>query len=156
LTPKNLVLEVPEPHYTLIETSRGEHPAVVVINSALRSFDGRLLFSWHLKLDIKCQLLADNGMPTAEETRILYDFEDRLSALLDAQRNAIFLSRVTCQGTRELSYRVHNPKAANNKLRQLLAKPAPIREWEYRMEEDPSWQLAKAELGLIEKDPKYS
>jgi Family of unknown function (DUF695) len=156
MTIENSLPALPKPHYTLIETSRGEHPAIVVINSALRRFAGRPLFPWHLKLDIKCQLLADNGMPTAEETRILYEFEDRVSALLEARQNVIFLSRVTCQGTRELSYRVHDPKAANDNLQQLLAESDPIREWEYRMEEDPSWQLAKAELGLIERDPKYS
>lgn len=148
--------KIPPPHYTLIETSRGSDSAIVVVNSALRRFDGRELFPWHLSVSITCQFLGQNGMPTSEEGQALYQVEDELSKILVVEDNAIFLARVTCRGKRELAYRVHDPELANHALQQLVSAPSSLREWEYHMEHDENWDLAQPELELLEKDPKYS
>ena len=148
--------ELPTPHYTLIDTSRGEHPAVVVINSALRGFNNRHLFPWHLKIEVACQWVGSNGMPTQEESQILCALEDLLASQLGAQRAVLFVSRVTCEGVREISFRVSNPKNANEVLQIEINKPAPVRTWEYRMEEDPEWKLASPELNLIIKDTRFN
>jgi hypothetical protein len=55
------VNDIPEPHYTLIETSRGPDPAIVVVNSALRAFQHRDWLPWHLSIHISCPFLGDNG-----------------------------------------------------------------------------------------------
>jgi hypothetical protein len=148
--------ELPTPHYTLINTSRGEHPAVVVINSALRSFNDRHLFPWHLKIEIACRLVGSNGMPTQEEGKLLYALEDLLASQLGVQRSVLFVSRVTCEAVREISFRVSDPKKANEVLQIEINKPAPVRAWEYRMEEDAEWKLASPELNLINKDAKFN
>jgi hypothetical protein len=147
---------VPPPHYTLIETSKGEDPAIVVVNSALRRFDQRDRFPWHLSVLIDCKQLAQNGMPAAEENEALNQTEDEISKLLLERQNALFLARITCRGQRELVFRVNDPEIADQILQELLSAPAPLREWEYRMERDGAWDLARAELLLLEKDPKYS
>jgi hypothetical protein len=148
--------ELPTPHYTLIDTSRGEHPAVAVINSALRSFNSRHLFPWHLKIEVACQWVGSNGMPTQEEGNILYTLEEHLASQLGAQRAVLFVSRITCQAVREISFRVSDPKTANEVLQIEINKPAPVRAWEYRMEEDPEWKLASPELNLINKDTRFN
>jgi hypothetical protein len=147
---------IPPPHYTLIETSRGDDPAIVVVNSALRSFDQREFFPWHLSVSITCKDLGQNGMPTSEESTALYQVEDEISNLLMERNNAVFLARVTCQGQRELAYRIGDPEIANQALQQLVSASSSLREWEYRMEHDEAWELARPELQLLEKDPKYS
>jgi hypothetical protein len=148
--------EVVAPHYTLINTSRGSLPAVVVVNSALRDFDQRSQFRWHLRIEIECKELADRGMPTRSEGIVLYQLEDEIGAALDLQGNGIFAARITCNGHRELLYRIHDPEKAAPKLQQLIDNPTPLREWDFRMEEDPNWNLIQAELRLLEKDPKIN
>jgi len=148
--------KIPDPHYTLINTSRGAAPAVVVVNSALRNFSGRATFPWHLVVVISCRDVAQHGMPTASEAAILNRLEDALSRVLCRNDNAIFLARITCSGSRDLLYRIHDPELASSQLQQLLSSPVSQREWEYRLEEDMAWYLAEPELRLLEKDPRYS
>lgn len=95
-------------------------------------------------------------MPTQEEGKILYALEDHLASQLGAQRVVLFVSRVTCQAVREISFRVSDPKTTNEVLQIEINKPAPVRAWEYRMEEDPEWKLASPELNLINKDTRFN
>lgn len=147
---------VPPPHYTLIKTSRGDDPAIIVVNSALRGFDQRSRFPWHLSVLIDCEHVAQNGMPSGTESEALYRIEDEISGLLLEQQNAVFLARITCRGRRELLFRVDDPELADQLLRKLLSAPTPLRAWEYRMDHDEAWDLARPELQLLEKDPKYN
>lgn len=147
---------VSEPYYTLINTSIGDDPAVVVVNSALRAFDDRQAFPWHLRISIDCKLLGANGMPTAEEGDVLHRLEDSISSLLQAGQNALFLARVTARSERVLLYRVRDPEVANEALQVLISAPSSLREWDYRMEHDSGWELAQPELALLEKDPRFN
>jgi hypothetical protein len=148
--------KIPDPHYTLIRTSRGTDPAVVVVNSALRNFSDWATFPWHLVVVISCRDVAQHGMPTASEVAILNRLEDSLSRVICRDDNALFLARITCSGSRELLFRIHDPEIASSQLGQLLSCPESQREWEYRLEEDMTWHLAEPELRLLEKDPRYS
>lgn len=145
---------VPEPYYTLINTSKGKDPAVVVVNSALRTFDARSLFLWHLRIGIACKVVGNNGMPTAEECQVLECLEGTISKPLQLQQNALFLARITCQRERSLLFRVQDPEIASELLQSLVSEASPLREWDYRMEHDPDWELAQPELRLLESDPR--
>lgn len=147
---------VPEPYYTLINTSKGKDPAVVVVNSALRTYEDREAFPWHLKISIDCKLLGTNGMPTAEEGEVLQRLEEDITNSLQTAQNAVFLARITCRGERELVYRVHDPDVANETLQQRVSTPSQLREWDYRMEHDADWELAQPELHLLEHDPRFN
>lgn len=146
---------IPSPYYTLINTSKGNDPAVVVVNSALRAFENRDGFPWHLKLTVACQLVGANGMPTEREIETLNRFEDETSAVLQIGKNVLFLARITCRGERIFLYRVRDPKAADEALQQLISAASKPREWEYLMEQDLDWVLAKPELDLLERDPSF-
>jgi hypothetical protein len=119
------------------------------VNSALRFFECRDQFAWHLSIIIECKELGSSGMPTAEENQVLYALEDEIGKNLLLNDNAVFLARVTCCGQRELSYRVRAPKDANQWLALLVAQPNP-REWQYQMEHDPDWGLATPFMRLFE------
>lgn len=147
---------IPKPYYTLINTSRGNDPAVVVVNSALRAFEDRSTFPWHLKLIITCKLVGTNGMPTSIEVEALDQLEEEIYAALQAKGNVLFLARVTCRGTRELLYRVQDPELANEVLQLLISDNPQSREWEYRMEQDLDWKLADPELKLLERDTQFN
>ena len=147
-----MTIEVPAPYYTLIETTKGSDPAIVVVNSALRTFAAREDFSWHLKITIDCQTLGANGMPTTEESAVLVQLEEEITRLLAINENSIFLARITCRGSRDLKYRVRDPAPANDALEKLASIAPATREWEYRIEQDVDWNLANPELSLLEKD----
>ncbi|KRA74389.1 hypothetical protein ASD78_12980 [Lysobacter sp. Root667] len=146
---------IPKPRYTLINTSIGDDPAVVTVNSALRRFEARGRFPWHLKISIDCESQGANGMPTAEEGDVLNHFEDSLSEPLLADQNAVFLARITARGQRLLLYRVHAPETANETL-QAFCAPEPPREWDFVMEHDADWALAQPELRLLERDSRIN
>lgn len=132
----------PEPHFTLIKTSIGANPAIVVVNSSLRNYSERASFAWHLRITIDCKFVGANGMPTHDELKALDQLEEMFSSSLLTNENAMFLARITCKGTRDLCYRVRNPDSADEILGQFLSNETPLREWEYRMEEDVDWELA--------------
>jgi hypothetical protein len=150
------MMEVIEPHYTLIKTSRGKKPALVVVNSALRNFPRQHDLPWHLKIVITCRDLAEQGMPTADENQVLYSIEDSIAAEILADNNGMFLARITCDGRRELVFRMHDADIAAVKLQHLVSTNHAVREWEYRMEEDPDWRLPQPELQLLVKDPRFN
>lgn len=141
--------DVPVPSYSLIETSIGSDPAIVVINSALRTFRGRNAFPWHLRIGINCKLQGLNGMPTNEEIDTLVRLEEMIALAIEADRNTIFLARITARGERALLFRVHDPEVADQILKRLTALPDSLREWEYQMEYDVDWILAKPEMDLL-------
>ena|ERR1700733_11884381 len=147
---------IPSPYYTLINSSRGSDPAVLVVNSALRLFARREYFAWQANIQLTCKDLGANGMPTSEEGAILNTLEDSISGGVLNASNGVFLAKVTCRGQRELKYRVHDPEITNTFLKDMTSLPNPIREWEYRIEHDPEWSLAHPELSLLERDPRFN
>ncbi|MNW97207.1 hypothetical protein D3C86_266470 [compost metagenome] len=89
-------------------------------------------------------------MPTKEEIEALAGLEEAIAPALEVEQNAIFLARITARGERILLYRVHDPEKANEALRLLISTPGTVREWEYQMEYDVGWMLAKPELDLLQ------
>jgi hypothetical protein len=129
---------VPEPHYTLFNTSRNDLPEVIVVNDALLAFQHTEIFPWHLEVTIQAEALADEGMPTPDESKLLFEIGDTIESAIEG-KNGLFLARSTWDGQRQLSFRVHDPEQANDALLSLLANKPHARFWEYRMHSDPEW-----------------
>jgi hypothetical protein len=150
MNPETVTLEYPEPLYTLFRTSRDDLPAVVVVNAALREFANRDVFPWHLSVIIEPIELADHGMPSKNESRVLDAVGDVIDDVVLKTRNAIFLARETWNGQRQLLYRVNDPDVAAGVLQSLIDRGGQGREWEFRMEEDFAWAYAAPYLSLFE------
>lgn len=95
-------------------------------------------------------------MPTSVEVVALDQLEDKICTALRDGDNVVFLARITCRGTRELLYRVHDPEPANEALQRLISSNSQSRVWEYRMEQDLDWALATPELTLLERDIRFN
>ncbi|WP_311193835.1 DUF695 domain-containing protein [Stenotrophomonas oahuensis] len=141
----------PMPYYTLVQTSIGENPAVVVVNSALRRYSGRAGYPWHLRVTIECASLGDNQMPTNGEQQVIDVLGDEILASVSVDQNAIFLARVTALGERVILCRVADPELANSALQRLISLGENSREWSFWMEKDEDWELARPELELLER-----
>jgi hypothetical protein len=140
--PKEYVrITLPEPNYTLFNADRSGLPEVVVVNEALLSFQHTKIFPWHLEVTIEAKNLAEQGMPTSEESGVLFEFGDRIEQTV-LGGNALFLARSTWNGIRQLLFRIHDPEIAHVPLQAILAEQPPIREWRHHMEHDREWALA--------------
>lgn len=148
--------ETPAPFYSLINTTLDGDPAVVVVNTALRTFDGRDAFPWHLRIVIACRWLGEKGMPNPEEVVVITRLGECLEAAVEVDGNAVFLARITARGERVLLYLVHDPEQANDGLQHLLATSEPVRAWEFQMEYDLGWNLARPELDLPLRDSEVN
>jgi hypothetical protein len=141
-------LIVPEPHYTLFNAQREGLPEVIVVNDALLKFPHNDIFPWHLRISIDANELADNGMPTNGESKILFDVGDQIekvilsSATANNAPNAQFLARSTWNEFREIYFVVHDPEIAHKALQDLLSTRNWPRPWEYHMSEDREWKKA--------------
>lgn len=136
----SVTIVVPEPHYTLFNGTRDGLPEVVVVNDALLAFEHTDIFAWHLEVTLHAADLVDQGMPSPDESSLLFQIGDEIEQAIVGY-NALFLARSTWNGFRQLAYRVYDPDVADKALQKLLAKEQ-TRFWEFRMEHDPSWEQA--------------
>jgi hypothetical protein len=63
-------------------------------------------------------------MPTNVEVSVLDRFGDEFDENLKADGNALFLARITWNGTRQFLYRVYDPEVANRYLTDLIEENA--------------------------------
>lgn len=141
---------IPEESFSTLEFTQENLPGIAVVNSALRGFEPKVVFGWHLSLIIDFEESDEKGMPSPAEQKLIEPFEKSLDALIkgaDSDRpNALFLARITWNNTRELVWRVFDPALTNNLLQELISKDEFPRPLDYKMENDPKWELAKWHL----------
>lgn len=148
MQPRTATIKIPEPHYTLFNATRSGLPEVIVVNDALLSFPHSDIFAWHLCVTLEAKELIENGMPSPDESALLFEIGDEIEQVILAGRtenngeNALFLARSTWNEHRELLFQVHNPEIAHSVLQSLLNSRQWQREWEYRMEQDSEWSSA--------------
>ena len=141
MTDNRVRIVLPEPHYTLFDANRNDLPEVIVVNDSLLSFQHTEIFPWHLEVTIQAEDLAEKGMPTPEESKLLFAIGNRIELTIEG-KNALFLARSTWNGLRQLSFHVHDPELANDALQFLLADKPHDRFWEFHMHHDPEWHDA--------------
>lgn len=145
---------IPEEHYQIIKFKQDDLPGVGVINKALRDFEPKIVFAWHLSLMMQLEGLAENGMPSKEEQEAIDSFGDSLDAIFkgdDSEKpNALFLARITWNETRELIYRVYDPEPPNQHLTRMINEKSSPREFDYRIDNDPNWGIGRVALTSYE------
>ena len=105
-------------------------------------------FPWHLSVEVDYTELADNEMPTLDESELLNKTCDQIEpAVLEPRTkldavNALILARSTWGGIRELAFQVHDPETVHQSLQELLKSREWERHWQYEMRSDPSWKSA--------------
>lgn len=133
---------IPDEVHTLIKYQKNGVPSIATINSALVDFEPKIVFSWLLTLSTPIKEKGDNEMPTPDEQEALYEFEDHLDPVVKANGNALFLARTTACGYRELMYRIYDPEPLNDQLQNIINTKNYVRGFEYRIEQDKSWELS--------------
>ena len=141
---------IPDEHYSVLNFRQEDLPGIAVVNTALRDFEPKEVFSWHLSIMLQIDDLVDNGMPSKSEVEIIDELEDFLDDKIKgedkAKPNALFLARITWNATRELIWRVYDPENTDKFLKNFIEGGNPSREFDYRMESDEQWKLAEWHL----------
>lgn len=147
---KEFKVLIPDEYYSVLNFRQEDLPGVAVVNSALRDFEPKEVFAWHLSIMLELVDLIDNGMPSRNEVDVIDDYGDFLDDKIKGENkekpNALFLARITWNGTRELIWRVYDPEIADKFLKDLIADGNQIREFDYRMENDEEWRLTEWHL----------
>lgn len=141
-------IDIPKPHFTIFEGNRDGKFEVIVVNDALLAFAYPDVFAWHLCVTLVAEEVLENGMPSPEESELLFRIGEEIEATVLSGRterhgeNALFLARSTWNASRDLLFQVHDPEIAHVALQRLLNDRAWKREWDYWMEKDPEWTNA--------------
>ena len=134
---------IPEEQFALATVPSDDRPAVIVANTSLRKFKHKKLYGWTCSLVIKYKETAEKGMPTAEESEFVYNYIEELDKNIKGDPdnpNALFLARVTWNGTCEVIWQVKDPEAVHKYLGGIITGKTYPRELDYRIEHDPKWK----------------
>ena len=140
---------IPEEAFDLLDFKKDDLPGVAVINSSLKKFEAKEVFAWHCSIIIDLENLAENGMPLQEEMVITDKFGDYLDLMiktLSERPNALFLARITWNGTREFIYRVYDADITDRFLLKVIEEKLHPREFDFRIDLDKDWELVKWHL----------
>ena len=144
------IVIIPDEHYQILNFRQDNLPGVAVINSALKTFEPRIVFNWHLSIMFDLEDLIDNGMPSRNEREIIDPYGDFLDNSIKGPNkekpNALFLARITWNNTRELIWRVCDPEIVHKYLEQIISDNSSPRQFDYRIDPDDEWKLTEWHL----------
>ncbi len=147
-------ITLPEESLSIVTFEIDSLPAIAVIDAALTDFEHKKSFEWHCSLIVECKELAENGMPSPAEMEVLNAFEDELSKGLAGEGelpNAIFFARITHNGTRQLIWKVSNPKQAYDYLANVMKEDQYPRNFEFVIERDVDWEKTEKLAKMVRK-----
>ncbi|MEW8627225.1 MAG: DUF695 domain-containing protein [Candidatus Thiodiazotropha sp.] len=142
LSENEVRIVLPEESYTLLEWKQDGMPCIGMLNSGLKGFKHKEIFSWHLSVIIDFENLIDNGMPSKEEREIVDPFCDQLDEEIKSGGNALFFVRETWNKTRRLVWRVYDPEIAHQHLQYIVDYNRHPRPFDWYMEQDIEWKQA--------------
>lgn len=135
---------IPEEVFSVVECMYEDNkPAVVVVNTSLRDFKNRDVFGWTCNLTIEYKDLANNGMPTSEESELVLNWVTQLDSVIKGNQehpNALFLARETFDGMLDVYWQVYDPEPVHQYLQSIIQEKKYLREMDYRIEQDIQWK----------------
>ncbi|MEN5197523.1 DUF695 domain-containing protein [Sphingobacterium faecium] len=141
---------IPDESYSLLNFKQDDLPGVAVVNTALREFEPKIVFAWQLSIMIDLDDLINNGMPSKSEVEVIDNYGDYLDNEIKGpdkdKPNALFLARITWNKTRELIWLVYDPEISNSFLQEIITANSSPRQFDYRIDPDDNWELAKWHL----------
>lgn len=145
-------VSIPGESFALLEFEREDKPGSAVINIALRGFEPKIVFGWHLSMIIELKELDDEKMPTDAEREVIDQFGKTLDLAIVGDNtekpNAVFLGQVLWDGGLELVWRVFDPEPVNDYLQSIVNETGDrrLRPFDFRMEHDAEWKLCEWHL----------
>ena len=136
-------VKIPKEKFAVVESSADDKPAIIVVNTSLRKFKHKELYGWTCSLVIQFKETSMNGMPTIDESNLVYDYTEKLDKAIkgdSTQPNAVYLARITWNGTCEVIWQVKDPKVVHEYLGCIIKNKTYPRELDYKIEFDEKWE----------------
>jgi len=136
-------VKIPEEKFVVVESSADSKPAIIAVNTSLRKFKHKELYGWTCSLVIKFKDTTMDGMPTTDESNYVFDYIEELDRAIKGdsiQPNAIYLAKITWNGTCEVIWQVKDPKVVHEYLGGIIKNKTYPRELDYRIEFDKEWE----------------
>ena len=146
---QKITITLPAEEYSIIEFSQDEKPGLMTVNATLKDFEHKNIFAWHLSVIVIYNDHIKDSMPSKSEQELLCEFEETLDKSIKQDNNAVFLTSITHNGTRELIWRVHNPEIPNDFLHNMIENEDHPRPFEFTLEQDVAWTKAKWPLDSL-------
>jgi len=143
---------IPGESFALLEFERDNKLGSAVVNIALRGFEPKIVFGWHLSMIIELKEVDDDNMPTDAERDVVDEFGKTLDLAIIGKNtqkpNAVFVGQVLWNGTLELVWRVFDPEPVNDYLQSIVNETGDRRprSFDFRMEHDVEWKLCEWHL----------
>lgn len=140
---KQLSTGIPKEKDVTITFKEDDLPAIAVINEGLLNFTDKTFYPYNFSIIIQCNESMNNGLPTERESAVLADFEESIKKDIEGdgnQPNALFLGRVSWNETREMIWKVKDPKPVNEYITHIQNQKMCVREFDFSCEEDQNWE----------------
>ena len=139
----NVKLIIPEDDLVIASSTLNGLPSVIVLNTALRKFKHKNIFGWTCSLWMEFKELADNEMPTSDESQLVIEYLEGISKQIigdPVHPNALFLARETTNGHCRMIWQLYDPKPVDSLLKSIIEEKSYPREFEYKIEYDTKWK----------------
>ncbi len=137
---------IPTEKFEVYEITKNGMPGILAVNAALRNFNHKAVFAWHLVSGIDLKEVLGNGLPSPEENIILSAFADELDAVvkgpIQSAPNALMLAQLTWNGFLQVVWRVLDPVPAQLGLQRVVDAVKFPREFSFEMKFDAEWKYA--------------
>ncbi len=146
-------VQIPDEFFSIFKFIQGDRLGVAAINTALRGFEKKNVFGWHLSIMLHFNEVKENGLPYIIDHKKVENFESQLGLRLNSDRqkpNALFLGRITWNKSAELIWRIHNAEETNTLIQEILKDKSYPFPFDYRIDPDIDWNLAEWHLKIRE------
>ena len=109
------------------------------INKSYDNYPNKKYFPWWIQVTLELEDVDDRKMPTASESQILNDLEDKIEAFISDKHKTHLIGRVTQNGFRDLIFYIDLPRFNQEKTNIFFDQIQEIRRVNFAMEKDINW-----------------
>ena len=141
---KKAIITIPEESFIAIEPVIDGHQALTIINTSLKDFAHKEVFSWNLSIIFHFEDAEENGMPKDDGMERIQQFCEDLEKQFNealGKPNALFTFRETYNGISHVTWRVYDSDIIEEVLQKVIEEENYPFDFEYRLEDDKDWEL---------------
>jgi hypothetical protein len=133
--------------YTGFEFEVENFPASAIINSSLKDFTEKELYSNAVFIAMVPDKFDEFGHPTPDEYDFLNTIEKEIIAYLESETRTIHVGHTTIYRARQIIFYTRDPEQVESYLDHYL--PSTGRESGFEIESDPEWSNVSAFYELL-------
>jgi hypothetical protein len=126
--------------FCLKEAKGDDYHYIMIVDSSLKNFKNKSLFSWLLLITIDLKDKTEPyKLPTNQEAKVLDWVEDHFTKLIGSTTTYQYVGKITGDGIRKLYYYVEDPEKIHQKLTDIIQNGDYVRDFEYSITKDIEW-----------------